>query len=177
MDKVLDRVAAMQKVAEKSGWRVPDEMVDRLIGCGFFSAPASKRYHGAYEGGLFEHSILVAEWLIALTERNALKWTRRQSPFIVGMFHDLCKCDQYIDTDHGYVWNEEQEIKGHGDKSAILLARMMTLTFEEELCIEQHMGAFVDQEKWKDYTNAVKAYETVLWTHTADMIASQVCGV
>lgn len=39
------------------------------------------------------------------------------------------------------------------------------------------LGAFVDQEEWSYYTRAVKYYRNVLWTHVADMIASQVKGI
>ena len=41
-------------------------------------------------------------------------------------------------------------------------------------CIRYHMGAFIDKEQWNDYTRAVEQYPNVLWTHTADMIASHV---
>ena len=53
----------------------------------------------------------------------------------------------------------------------------MKLTEEEVACIRWHMGAFDDQKFWNYYTAAVKKYPNVLWTHTADMIASQVLGV
>ena len=62
---------------------------------GFFSAPASTKYHGAYAGGLYDHSRAVFWRLYRLTIDNKLEWQRPESPFIVGMFHDLCKYDQY----------------------------------------------------------------------------------
>ena len=52
-----------------------------------------------------------------------------------------------------------------------------TLTEEEIMCIRYHMGAFTDKEEWRDYTNAVKNFPNVLWTHQADMLASHVSGV
>ena len=48
---------------------------------------------------------------------------------------------------------------------------------EEVLCIRYHMGAFVSKEEWQDYTRAVNKYPNVLWTHTADMLASHVAGI
>ena len=33
---------------------IPVESLDDL---GFFTAPASTKYHGAFEGGLFDHSL------------------------------------------------------------------------------------------------------------------------
>jgi hypothetical protein len=57
------------------------------------------------------------------------------------------------------------------------LASHMKLTEEEVLCIRWHMGAFDDKENWNKFTAAVHKYTNVLWTHQADMIASQVKGV
>ena len=52
---------------------------------GFFEAPASTKYHGCYEGGLFDHSLEVAKSLVNLTEKLGLTWERPESPYIVGM--------------------------------------------------------------------------------------------
>ena len=54
---------------------VPVEALDNL---GFFTAPASTRYHGAYEGGLFDHSLEVGKQLVNLTEKLGLKWEKGQ---------------------------------------------------------------------------------------------------
>jgi hypothetical protein len=51
------------------------------------------------------------------------------------------------------------------------------LTEEEVACIIYHMGAFTDSKEWGDYNNAIRKYPNVLWTHQADMIASQIMGV
>ena len=72
-------------------------LYNRLDTIGFFDAPASTKYHGAYEGGLFDHSLEVAKTLVDLTDKLGLKWERTISPYIVGMFHDLCKCDNYVE--------------------------------------------------------------------------------
>lgn len=176
------------------------EMTSWLESHGFFTAPASTKYHGAYEGGLFDHSFEVAQTLWKLTKDNNLKWERPESPLIVGMFHDLCKIDQYIprygveeeleltsldkpgsmhltNTIVGYDYNPDTLLKGHGDKSVMLLSQFYRLTEEEICCIRYHMGAFTSKEEWNDYTRAVRRYPNVLWTHHADMIASHVKGV
>lgn len=49
---------------------VPLEMVDWLITKGFFTAPASTKYHGNHEGGLLEHSYMVAKALVDMSERE-----------------------------------------------------------------------------------------------------------
>ena len=41
--------------------------------CDFFSSPASTRYHGAYEGGLLEHSINVYKCLKDYLSRDESK--------------------------------------------------------------------------------------------------------
>lgn len=161
--------------------------VKRLMEGGFFTAPASTKYHGSHYGGLFAHSLAVMEQLVELTERNHLEWQRPESPYIVGIFHDLCKIDNYRhpnlcikangvpipDTNH---WEHDPNalLKGHGEKSVMLLSTMTKLTEEEVACIRYHMGAFCDKEEWSDYTRAIHRFPNVLWTHHADMIATHV---
>ena len=166
------------------------DFIRTLYDIGFFTAPASSKYHGAYEGGLFDHSTFVTDTLVYLTEKLGLKWERPESPYIVGMFHDLCKCDMYyhpVDPEYTGLCGEQFLSKdwavrkdsllcGHGDKSVMLLANILPLTNEEMACIRYHMGAFTDKSEWNYYTNAVSKYPNVLWTHTADMYASHVEG-
>lgn len=169
---------------------IPVDMLDWLVSKGFFTAPASTKYHGAHEGGLFQHSAAVMKSLVGLTESCHLEWQNERSPYIVGMFHDLCKIDQYRNTSYGltldgqplhnpceWEYNPQTLLKGHGEKSVMLLSQFYTLTEEEILCIRYHMGAFTPKEEWNDYTGAIHAYPNVLWTHQADMLASHVAGI
>lgn len=160
---------------------ISEDFKTYLLAEGFFRSPASTKYHGAYEGGLFDHSFAVMNFLVELSAKNGLRWKRAESPFIVGMFHDLCKIDQYRSFMNGesvgWEYNPDTTFKGHGDKSIILLSQFMTLTEEEIMCIRYHMGAFVEKEEWRDYTGAVHRYANVLWTHQADMLASHVVGI
>lgn len=149
-----------------------DNIIDKLRQMGFFTAPASTKYHGAYEGGLFDHSANVTQCLLTLTSDLTLWWYKPRSPYVVSMFHDLCKCDQYTPSDDGYSFNTETLLKGHGEKSVMLLSQLFRLTEEEIVCIRYHMGAFTEKEEWGDYTRAVNKYANVLWTHTADMMAT-----
>lgn len=162
---------------ERMSLYVNREMTAWLESHGFFTAPASTKYHGSYEGGLFDHSFEVAQTLWKLTKDNNLKWERPESPLIVGMFHDLCKTDSYKSDMAGWTYNNDTLLKGHGVKSVMMLASLMKLTEEEVACIRYHMGAFTAQDEWNDYTRAVHRYPNVLWTHHADMIASHVKGV
>ena len=147
-----------------------------LIDNGFFIAPASTKYHGNYAGGLFDHSMNVAEVLADLTEKLNLRWERPESPWIIGFFHDRCKIDNYIlcPMEGGYDYNPKSLYKGHGDKSLMLLSSLLLLTEEEAACIRYHMGAFCKESEWSDYTSAVHKFPNVLFTHTADMVAAHI---
>lgn len=160
---------------------LPIDMLDWLVNRGFFKVPASTKYHGAHEGGLYQHSASVMEFLVQLTKDNDLHWQDERSPYIVGMFHDLCKIDQYLpfmDCESiSWDYNPNTLLKGHGEKSVMLLSQFYTLTEEEICCIRYHMGAFTPKEEWNDYTGAIHAYPNVLWTHQADMLATHVAGI
>jgi hypothetical protein len=169
-----DRIKKFNEMMNKY---IPTEFINWLEYNGFFTAPASTKYHGNYEGGLFDHSYSVAETLKQLSKANRLKWNNLRSPFVIGMFHDLCKIDNYIKVADGFDYNKAALLPGHGEKSIIYLVQHMRLTPEEVMCIRWHMGAFDEKENWNYYTKAVNKYPNVLWTHQADMIASQILGV
>ena len=146
----------------------------------FIGAPASTKYHGAYEGGLFDHSEAVMDTLVDLTHDLGLHWQRASSPLIVGLFHDICKIDLYeldIET-RKFKYSKDPIIDGHGEKSIIYLQKYIDLTDEEIACIRWHMGAYeTDTKKWEYFDRAIRKYPNVLYTHTADMIASKIVGV
>lgn len=90
-----DRIRAFRDCMEPTLHLLPEDIIERLKRQGFFNAPASAAHHGFHEGGLFEHSLNVTRSLVAITEKNGLSWMRPESPYIVGMFHDICKQDQF----------------------------------------------------------------------------------
>lgn len=160
-----------------------DTLTDFMLEKGFCYAPASTTHHGNYEGGLFEHSLTVALCLQKYTDRLGLSWEKADSPIRIGFMHDLCKIDLYKKEMGGdfdsisFVHDSTPIVKGHGNKSVIYaVMNGAILTDEEMACILYHMGAFSDKDKWKDYNNAIKSYPNVLFTHTADMEASQIHG-
>lgn len=165
-------------IKEHLGERCTDATIEWLRDIGYFTCPAAKSHHGNHEGGLYNHSMMVASELERLTKGLNLEWERPESPWVVGLLHDICKTDDY-----DYEFGEDTYIDykpnhmGHGSKSVLLIAGHFPLTEEEAMCITYHMGAFTDKEEWKYYSNAVKEYPNVLYTHTADMIASQIKGV
>ena len=127
-----NRVKAFEKLM-RGGLSSTDVfcLKNQLMAMGFFTAPASTKYHGNYEGGLFDHSFTVTSSLLSLTKRMGLNWKRKASPYIVGMLHDLCKCDSYIHNPDGtYSYNPNILLPGHGDKSVILAQKIVDLTDE-----------------------------------------------
>ena len=168
------------------GELISGEFIKWLTETGFFIAPASTKYHGNYAGGLYDHSQAVMAALVEFTKNLNLNWQSERSPYIVGMFHDLCKIDSYrpnlsVPHDSGepilWEYNPNTFFTGHGDKSVILLSQHIQLTEEEALCIRYHMGAFTEKEEWQYYSRAVETCPNVLYTHTADMVASKIIGI
>lgn len=155
-------------------------VVEILEQTGYFEVPASMTFHGAWPGGLFEHSWTVVQELVHMTKTLGLTWQMRRSPVLVGMFHDLCKTEEYEKDGDGW---KHYKLKGHGERSVSMAeailndAAALSLTEEEMLCIRWHMGFADDKENWNCYGAAIEKYQNVLWTHTADMVASRVLGV
>jgi HD superfamily phosphohydrolase YqeK len=118
---------------------------------------------------------MVTKSLVYLTKKLGLQWKRPQSPYLVGMFHDLCKCDQYMQKADGtFDYRKNLPLVGHGSKSVIIAQHLLPLTEEEVLCIRWHMGAYDDKEVWNSLGAAIEDYPNVLFTHTADMMAARI---
>jgi len=58
-----------------------DKLLEYLVSpqSDFFTAPASTRFHGAFEGGLLEHSLNVYYCLLDYLERDRVKDTYKMS--------------------------------------------------------------------------------------------------
>lgn len=154
-------------------------LVNKLESLNYFKQPASVKHHGNYEGGLFDHSWAVMEALENLTYKLDLQWSDSRSLYIVGLFHDLCKCNDYIYNKEYNKWeyNNDKIMTGHGELSVIMAQQLVELTDEEIACIRWHMGAYDITENWNVLGRAIEKYPNVLYTHTADMIASRIQGI
>lgn len=151
--------------------------------CDFFTAPASTRYHGAYEGGLCEHSLDV--WDYAQKFASACDCEiPEESLLIASLFHDLCKVNFYgieyrnqkVDGEWQkvpvYTVNEKFAYGGHGSKSVFLTERFMRLEVSEAVAINCHMGYSEGGDSIRDVS---KAYENcpLAWIiHVADEAAT-----
>ena len=131
-----------------------DKLLAWLETTDFFTAPASTRFHGNYEGGLCEHSVNVWEELVRLLKAYPEIRVTAESAAIVSLLHDLCKIGCYKQElrNHKvgnswvqrpvYVFSEDFCFGGHGSKSVYLAQKYMTLTDAEAVAINCHMGAW-----------------------------------
>ena len=146
----------------------------------FFAQPASRKYHGAYMGGLAQHSINVCKrlhWLCSYegvynTESNKYS---KETIAIVSLLHDVCKTDLYRRNDSGEYEYTDNFPVGHGEKSVFRILQYMQLTDEEIMAIRWHMGAYDNaaQTDNRDLNKAEKQSKLVTLLHIADMLASR----
>ena len=151
-----------------------------LSGIGYFNAPASKGHHLAKRGGLLRHSVNVTRRLIALTDVLGVPWPRRESPYLVGMLHDLVKCRCYRAVEGaGPAWEYVQpEYQGHGACSVAIASELgIQLMREEIAAIMFHMGPWgVDKEYPEgEFRAAMRVFAPqIIAAHTADWYAAEV---
>ena len=172
-----------QELLTKAGLR--DDTIKQLEReFGYLRAPASKEHHLAVPGGLARHSVNMTERLVDLTQSLGVEWPRAESPYLVGMLHDLVKCRCYravtgTEQDETPKWEYVQPLYGgHGAASAMLVMSDLGefLYPPEAAAIRWHMGAFcLAGDELKEYDRALDEWPLVLIaTHTADMLASRV---
>lgn len=187
-ETTVAKVNILMKTAEellKQGG-FDDNAIAELEFWGYFRAPASKGHHLAVPGGLVQHSINVTKRLIDLTDALDLKWPRKESPYLVGMLHDVVKVRTYrVDDTLARTEGEPPKYKyvptvygGHGAASVMMITSELqkSLYPEEALAIRWHMGAFgLAGDELKEYDAALDAFpDLLIATHTADMLASRV---
>ena len=156
------------------------ELLDYLTNkSDFFTAPASARYHGAYVGGLCQHSVNVFRELRKVVIDNE---PTMEAVAICALLHDLCKANTYVREHHagpGEVYSYVKKDRfpmGHGEKSVYLIARFMKLEDEEALAIRWHMGAWDDAVRGgsRGLNEAMKLHRIVYELHAADMRATHI---
>ncbi len=152
----------------------------------FFTAPASTRFHGAYEGGLAEHSLNVYDCLHSYLQRAkdtfGLEYSE-ESIALVSLLHDVCKINCYkpgfrnVKDDNG-TWRKVPTYEfddklpyGHGEKSVYILSGYMRLSREEAFAIRYHMG-FSGTEDSRNIGNAFEMFPLAFALSVADMEAT-----
>lgn len=126
-----------------------EELLEWLTSSDFFTAPASTRYHGSFEGGLVTHSVNVYRCLAEELELSGLSNTyTEETVALVSLLHDVCKANFYkkgtrnVKENGQWVTKEVFEIDekfpcGHGEKSVIILQNFIHLCSNMENLLSQ----------------------------------------
>jgi len=184
-----------EKINEFEGWferfqrKGKDELLEFIRKSDFYTAPASTRYHGNFEGGLLIHSLNVLNCLCDKLEnpmwKAELADISTSSLIIVALLHDICKTYFYkIDYRNAKVDNVWTKVPyytidnkfpyGHGEKSVMMIEQFMQLEPIERYAIRWHMGYTEPKEYWNDFSAAIEKYPLVLALHEADTEASHI---
>ncbi|MCI8539423.1 MAG: hydrolase [Oscillospiraceae bacterium] len=154
----------------------------------FFTCPASARYHGAYPGGLCEHSLNVYHCLVDYLSRERVQElygleVSEESAAIVALLHDLCKIGCYRPGTRNVKgpdgkWTQVATYEfhdpmpyGHGEKSVYIINGYLRLTREEAFAIRYHMG-FSGHEDANTVGRAFQMYPLAFALSVADMEAT-----
>ncbi len=155
----------------------------------FFTAPASTRFHGAYPGGLCDHSVNVYDCLRDYLDRPRVAElygveVSDETAAVVALLHDICKVGCYrpgtrnVKNEQTGAWDkvptfffEDKLPYGHGEKSVYIISGFMRLTREEAMAIRWHMG-FSGEEDKRLVGQALEQYPLAFALSVADMEAS-----
>lgn len=166
-----------------------EELLNYLISSDFFVAPASTKFHSAFEGGLCFHSLNVYKRfrknLIKEYGENFTDHISEESVAIISLLHDICKVDSYkvdyrnvkVDgewTRQPYFAFNDQLPYGHGEKSVYMISGFMRLSREEAMAINWHMGGFDARVLGGSHSisTAFYSYPTSVLFHISDIEAT-----
>lgn len=166
-----------------------DELLKYLSRTDFYTAPASTKYHGAWEGGLCQHSLDVYEEMKRLAKAypelqayaEKQKLPLEESMAIVSLFHDVCKINFYKPETRNRknrdgVWEsytsygvkERFAYGGHGSKSVFIIQYYIKLEPAEAVAVNCHMGI----GDGRDHISEAYADNLLAWMlHVADEAA------
>lgn len=156
--KFKDLVSEISRLSEED----VNQILTYLDSTDFFTAPASIKYHGAYEGGLCEHCLNVCENLHKLYDmfHFDLEQNDTDSLTIVSLFHDFAKVNFYfqevkhrkiVDASgkskwedyYGYSVKEPKDrmiLGNHEENSAYMVSTLIPLRSCEYSAILNHHG-------------------------------------
>jgi putative nucleotidyltransferase with HDIG domain len=161
-----------------------EKLLEWLSQSDFFIAPASTKYHSAFEGGLVQHSLNVYKLLKKRCAEYGI--TDGESIAICGLLHDICKANFYTisyrnaKNERG-IWEkvpyytvDDQFPFGHGEKSVFVVERFMRLRENEAIAIRWHMGGFDEAAKSGGFSisHAYEKYPLAVLLHMADLEAT-----
>ncbi len=155
----------------------------------FFEAPASTRFHGAYKGGLVDHSLNVYDCLKDYLSRERVKTVyglqqvSEETIAVVALLHDLCKINVYHPGKRNVKINGEwQSVDtfeysdtlpyGHGEKSVYMITGFMRLSRDESFAIRYHMGFSSEFDDPRSIGYTFEHFPLAFALSTADMEAT-----
>lgn len=182
-DKVYEEI---DRELMSTGREGIEDLLVEMQEIGFYEAPASTQFHGAYEGALAEHSLNVLNCARTLAKAwLGKKWyeEHKDSIIICSLLHDLGKCGQfgkslYIPNILKTGQSEAKPFKTNPDLmtlpheivSCIEVTKFIDLTEDEQRAIAWHNGLYGAFK----YDIQGKENELYMIIHFADMWASRV---
>lgn len=166
-----------QKYIKREG---ANELLQFLENSDFFTAPASTKFHSAFEGGLCYHSLQTFyETIRLLKAYKDVVTVSGETAAICALLHDVCKIGCYEVSTRNvkkngewvqepfYLWNEGFKYGGHGSKSVFILNKYMKLSDEEAVAINCHMGSW-DSDAGFKISDAYSQFPFAWIIHVAD---------
>lgn len=179
-----------------------ERLINKLEHSDFFTAPASAKFHGAFEGGLVEHCLNVYYNLMHLVKykdpvlQNPID---EESIIIVSLLHDISKMNLYEKTvrskkvydENGnskdelgrFDWISEWGWKrkdardtfvygNHEMNSEFMIRQFIPLTVEESSAILHHMGSMSYDSAKDDIGVVFGKYPLAMLLYLADMLST-----
>lgn len=142
-----------RSLCEKTGDRAPavlamiDELEERLCLC---PASSKRAYHGAFPGGLVDHSIRVLNNLVRLN--NAFEWKLKKQSMIIGaLFHDIGKVGLPGKGDENNFYLPQTEawrVEKNGEEYKYNDELAYMTTPDRSLFVMQHYGIPLSVDEW-----------------------------
>lgn len=185
--KFKDLISSISRLNEDDIFRI----FNWLDNSDFFTAPASTKYHNAYDGGLCEHSLHVYNNLMKLYQafEFPLEENDLDSLKIVSLFHDIGKVNFYIkeikhrkvvNTDNTFHWedyigysfkdaNNRFFVGNHEETCAYIVSTLIPLRASEYSAILNHHGGLDWGSTKQGPTEVYCKYPLAMFLHFADM--------
>lgn len=185
-------------ILRETGRRGIDNVLVELDKLGFYSAPASTKFHGSYSGGLLKHSLNVYDEAMMVLEMQLRLCPGIEQLIPVGsiaiaaLLHDVCKAEIYKpeikkrknaegmwESYDGYGVDYSNFPLGHGEKSVIRLLKWgLQMTDDEIMAIRWHMSgfdlAFQSPESRANYGSAIERCPLLAIIKAADGLAAHI---
>ena len=176
--------------AQRAG-KDPDDMMEHvkkaiiwLDQTDFFTAPASTRFHEAFEGGLLYHTLTVYNQIVDLHRIDKFSDVSYDSACLVALVHDWCKINLYTPYQRNVknketgrweavtAYNRGNTEFPHGQQSLELARCFFRFSTAEKLAITHHMGHwYTHPAEENSLQTANERYPLVLMLQFADSLS------